>query len=417
MKRNGEFEMSRFDSYFLMKPEDAIGYAREKAPQFPWDAASMHGREIGDGNLNYVFRVWDDKGNSIIIKQAGRTARISKDMVLSTDRNRIESEILILEGKLAPGFVPEIYFFDTDMSACGEEDLTGHEIMRTCMLRHEIFPKFAEDISTFMANTLMGTTDVVLDHKKKKELQRKFINPELCEITEDLVYTEPYNDCRNRNNVFPPNAEFVRKELYEDEELHCEVAKLKMDFMCNAQSLLQGDLHTGSVFITQESTMVIDPEFAFYGPMGYDIGNVIANMIFAWCNGNAEIKDAAEREKFCGWVERVIVEVVDKTMAKMERLYREHVTDVMAKSRGYMEYYLGTILADTSGVTGLELNRRTVGMANVKDLTTIPDVKKRIRAERICILSAKRYIKERRSLKCGADFLKVFKDVEASVAL
>ena len=409
--------MSKFDSYFLMKPEDAAEYAREKTPQFSWDASSMHCKEIGDGNLNYVFRVWDDRGHSIVIKQAGHTARISKEMVLSTDRNRIESEILILEGKLAPGFVPKIYFFDVNMSACGEEDLTGHEIMRTCMLRHEIFPKFAEDISTFMANTLMGTTDIVMDHKKKKELQRKFINPELCEITEDLVYTEPYNNCANRNNVFAPNAEFVKKELYEDEELHREVAKLKMDFMCNAQSLIHGDLHTGSVFITKKSTMVIDPEFAFYGPMGYDIGNVIANMIFAWCNGNAEIREKAGRDAFCGWVERVIVEVIDKTMAKMKKYYEDHVTDVMAKSPGYRDYYLGTVLADTAGVTGLELNRRTVGMANVKDLTTISEERKRTRAERVCVLSAKRFIRERAGLKCGADFLKVFRDAVKSTAL
>jgi 5-methylthioribose kinase len=409
--------MSRFDSYFLMKSEDAIDYVKEKVPQFSWDASSMHSKEIGDGNLNYVFRVWDNKGNSIIIKQAGCTARISEDMVLSTDRNRIESEILILEGKLANGFVPKIYFFDVNMSACAEEDLTGHEIMRTCLLRHEIFPKFAEDISTFMANTLMGTTDIVMNHKEKKELQRKFINPELCEITEDLVYTEPYNNCANRNNIFAPNEEFVKKELYDDEELHLEIAKLKTDFMCNAQSILHGDLHTGSVFITKESTIVIDPEFAFYGPMGYDIGNVIANMIFAWCNGDAEINDNAKRKEFCGWVEQVIVEVIDKTMAKMKDYYQEHVTDAMAKSKGYMEYYISTILADTSGVTGLELNRRTVGMANVKDLTTISDEKKRIRAERICILAGKHYIKERANMKCGADFLKVLKYMESSVAL
>ncbi len=25
---------------------------------------------------------------------------------------------------------------------------------------------------------------------------------------------------------------------------------------------------------------VIDPEFSFYGPMGYDIGNVIGNLFF-----------------------------------------------------------------------------------------------------------------------------------------
>ena len=279
--------MSKFDTYFLMKTEDAIEYAKVKVPQMDWDEATMSCKEIGDGNLNYVFKVKDEKGHSVIIKQAGTVTRISADMKLDTDRNRIESEILILQGKLAPGYVPEIYFYDTVMSACGMQDLSDHEIMRTAMLEHKTFPMFADQISTFMAQVLMGTTDVVMDHQEKKDLQRKFISPELCDISERLVYTEPYNDEQGRNNVFAPNAEFVKEKLYGDEELHCEVAKLKMDFMTRAQSLIHGDLHTGSIFINDVSTKVFDPEFCFYGPMGYDIGNVIANLIFAWANGDA----------------------------------------------------------------------------------------------------------------------------------
>ena len=146
------------------------------------------------------------------------------------------------------------------------QDLSDHAIMRTSMLQHKIYPKFAEQITTFMANTLMGTTDIVLDHKEKKELQKKYINPELCEITEDLVYTEPYNNCANRNNVYPPNADFVKKELYDDAALHLEVAKLKMDFMCNAQFVDSRRPAHCSIFINDDTTMVFDPEFCFYGP-------------------------------------------------------------------------------------------------------------------------------------------------------
>ena len=402
--------MSKFDSYFLMKTDDAIEYAKVKVPQMNWDVDSMECKEIGDGNLNYVFKVTDGKGHSVIIKQAGVEARISSDMKLDTDRNRIESEILVLEGKLAPGYVPEIYFYDTVMSACGMEDLSDHEIMRTAMLEHKIFPKFADQISTFMAQVLMGTTDVVMDHQEKKELQRKFINPELCDITEALVYTEPYNDELKRNHVFPPIAEFVKETLYDDQELHCEVAKLKMDFMTRAQSLIHGDLHTGSVFINEESTKVFDPEFCFYGPMGYDIGNVIANMIFAWANG-----DAAGAEEFCNWVESVLVDVVNMTKEKMEKYYEEHVTDTMCKNELYRKYYMATIIEDTSAVTGLELIRRIVGMANVKDITSIEDEAKRARAEKICITAAVDFIKNRGDKKCGKCFLGTLKDAIAKV--
>ena len=402
--------MSKFDHYFLMSTDDVVDYTLEKVTLFDWDRATMKSKEIGDGNLNYVFRVWDEKGNSVIIKHAGESLRISKDMHISTDRNRIESEILILEEKLAHGLVPKIYFYDTVMSACAMQDLTGHELMRYALMNHETFPKFAEDVTTFLANALLGTTDVCLEHKEKKNLQRKFINPELCEITEDLVYTEPYNDCKGRNNVFTPNLDFVKKELYEDDELKLEVAKLKFEFMTNSQALLHGDLHTGSIFVKPDSTYVFDPEFAFYGPIGYDSGNVVANLIFAWCNGDATITDKTEKDKFCGWLEKTVVEVVDLFMSKMSSYYDAHCTERMAMVPGFKEWYLGTILADTSACTGLEMNRRTVGMANVKDLTAINDVEKRIRAERLCILAGKRFIKERTSLKNGTAFIKVFKD-------
>lgn len=405
-----ENNMSGFDTYFLMKEEDAIEYAKVKVPQKEWDVDSMTCKEIGDGNLNYVFKVVDAKGHSVIIKQAGEELRISKEMKIDTDRNRIESEILILQGELAPGYVPEIYFYDTVMCACGMQDLSDHMIMRTAMLEHKIFPKFAEQISTFMAQVLMGTTDITMDHQKKKELQRKFINPELCDISEALVYTEPYNDILKRNNVFAPIADFVEEKLYGDEELHCEIAKLKMDFLTRAQSLIHGDLHTGSIFINEETTMVFDPEFCFYGPMGYDIGNVVANMIFAWANG-----DACGETEFCKWTESVIVDVVNLTMAKLKAYYEENVSDIMFKNEAYKEYYLDTIRQDTAAVTGLELIRRVVGMANVKDLTTIADAEKRARAEKICITAAINYIKNRDQKKCGRCFLGTLKDAVAAV--
>lgn len=402
--------MANFDSYFLMKENDAIEYAKVKVPQKNWDEATMSCKEIGDGNLNYVFKVKDEKGHSVIVKQAGVSLRISEDMKIDTDRNRVESEILILQGKLAPGYVPEIYCYDTVMSTCCMQDLSDHEIMRTAMLEHKTFPKFADQISTFMAQVLMGTTDVVMNHEEKKALQKSFINPQLCDITEGLVYTEPYNDEQGRNNVFAPNAEYVKKKLYSDDELKLEVAKLKMDFMTRAQSLIHGDLHTGSIFINDESTMVFDPEFCFYGPMGYDIGNVIANLIFAWCNGDASVD-----EKFCAWVESAIKDTTDMTMDKLGKYFDEHVTDTMCKTPGYKEYYLKTILEDTSAVTGLEMIRRIVGMANVKDITTIADEKKRARAERICITAGIDFIKNRAAKKCGGCMLNTLKKAVETV--
>ncbi|MDR0409575.1 MAG: S-methyl-5-thioribose kinase [Spirochaetaceae bacterium] len=401
--------MAVYDKYFLMKENDVADYVTAKMPDFFKTPLALSVKEIGDGNLNYIFRVVNETdGVSLIVKQAGYTLRISSEMQISPERNRVESEILLLQKKYADGLVPDVYQYDTVMCVCIMEDLSDYQLMRYALIEHKTFPYFAEDITDYMVNTLINTTDIVMDHKAKKELVKRFINPELCEITEDLVYTEPYNDNKKRNRVTPENLKFVENELYNDENLRLEAAKLKFEFMNNAQALLHGDLHTGSIFVKEKAvgnerlTRVFDPEFAFYGPIGYDAGNVIANLFFAWHNGNA-----AGKKDFCDWILTSAMSVIDLFKQKFLNVFSKNATDVMAKTDGFAEYYLSSIISDTAACTGLELIRRTVGMAQVKDITSIADKKKRIEAERVNILCAKDCILNRCSFKRGQDFVDV----------
>ena len=403
-----------FSKYFLMIDETnpiktsniITEYTLSKTKkQIDWDIDSIKVEIPKEhGNLNHVCRVSDNKGHSIYIKQAGDSLRISEDMKATLDRNRQESEILQIEEKYAKGMVPHIYFYDTVMSACGMEDCSDFEIMRFSMLEHKIFKGFADKISEFMVNTLLMTSDIVMDHKEKKELTRKFITPDLDDITEKLVLMEPYLGAE-RNNIFPPNKEFVEIELYKDELLHLEVSKLKFNFMSNAEALLHGDLHTGSIFIKENEIKVFDCEFGTFAPMGYDIGNIVANMIFAYVNGLVY-----EKKDFCRWVNETIENIIDNFINKYNYKYDKLVTEPMAKVKGFKEYYLGNIISDAAGYTGTELHRRTIGMANVLDLTSIEDAYKRTLAERITILAGKKYILNRNDIKNGKDFISILEE-------
>ena len=407
--------MADFSTYFLMKEPDVIEYVRAKLSYFE-NNAPLTCREIGDGNLNYVFRVKDPRnGRSIIVKQAGTHLRISNEMTLTTDRGRIEASILKLQGALCPGLVPKVYLYDGVMCAMIMEDMVGHTMMRTGLIHHEIYPKFPDQISTFLVNTLLMTTDIVMDHQERKALIREFSNPELCDITENLVFGEPMLDYNGRNDIFPPVREFVEKEIYGDDALKTAVARLKFRFMNEAQSLIHGDLHTGSVFINQEHTFVFDPEFAFFGPMGYDIGNVIANLFFAWANGNATIDAPAEKARFCGWCMRVIVEIIDLFKEKFCRLYDEQVTEPLAKSEDFKAAYLRDILADTAGYVGTECIRRIVGMAHNKDMTVIENAEKRATAEKILLTFAKDLILHQKEFQRGADYYRAMEDAVRAI--
>ena len=69
-----------------------------------------------------------------------------------------------------------------------------------------------------------------------------------------------------------------------NEKVKACAAQLKAKFVGCPQALIHGDLHSGSVMACKESTFVIDPEFAFYGPMGFDIGAIVANLLLAYVN-------------------------------------------------------------------------------------------------------------------------------------
>lgn len=190
------------------------------------------------------------------------------------------------------------------------------------------------------------------------------------------------------------NESFLEKELYQDQELRREVAKLKMHYECCAQALIHGDLHSGSIFLKEGSTMVLDPEFAFYGPMGYDIGNVIAHLIFAWSAAKVSMEEGGEMERYLHWVEKSIVGLLDTFREKAKALC-ETTKDPMYANDGYQKDYLDGVDADTAGYCGTEVIRRVIGSAKVKDITALTPDATRAQAEKICVIAAKELIKNR----------------------
>ncbi len=400
--------VKKFDQYFLMREPDVVEYIQRKYDYFS-PQAELSVKEIGDGNLNYVFRVQEDgTGKSIIVKHSGIETRAKSGRLINVDRNRIEAEILMMQEELAPGMVPRVFDYDTVMCCMIMEDLKDYEVMRKTLLEQKTFPFFADQITTFLVNTLLESTDIVMSHKKKKENVSRFQNPDLCDITEQLVYSEPFGNFSGKNYVVEGMDEFVQSEIYLDIHLRLEVAKLKFAFMEHAQALLHGDLHSGSIFINEQQIKVFDPEFAFYGPMGYDLANVIAHLLFAKFYSIATY-DNKKADAFQKWVDYTVLQIVDLFIGKFIDRYDEVVTDDMAKTEGYKEYYLNQIISDTAGILGCELIRRIVGVAKVSDLTLIENEEKRADVERRMIKIAKKFIMNRDSIQVGRDFINIIK--------
>lgn len=399
--------MERFSSFFLMTPEDVRHYAVEVPRRFRPDEETAC-VEIGDGNINYVFKVWSlEDGHSVIIKQADKLLR-SSGRPLDLYRNKIEAQILQLEGQLAPGFVPEVYHYDETMAAVSMEDISAYGNLRKELMAGRVYDHLAENFSEFLAKTLLPTTDLVLPAEEKKRRARFFTNPELCEITERLVLTEPFYDEKGENVFQPENAAFVAAHLYGDDALKAEVGILRERFMNHAQALIHGDLHSGSIFANASGIKVIDPEFAFYGPMGYDIGNLVGNLFFAWANRHFTVP---EETNVTAALEATIRRTVDLTWEKLDRAYDSLVTHPFYRLPAFKARYLRDVASDSFGYAGTELIRRTVGSSKVMELDTVTVPARRAAMERALIQLGIRFIKERETLRTGAEAVSAFRDI------
>ena len=376
----------KYQEHFLLDCDEVISYVKEK--NLFSENADLTVKEIGDGNINYIFKVENKiDGKSIVLKQADKLLR-SSGRPLDLTRSKIEANILRIENDLAPHFVPEIYFYDEIMCVLAMEDISEYKNLRTELVAGKIFPNFADNISEFLSRTLLLTTDLFMNKFEKKKNVKEFINPELCDISECLVFTEPYDNNKNRNIITTGNEEFVENMLYKNEDLHFAILKLREKFMNYSQSLIHGDLHSGSIFINEKGIKIIDPEFSFYGPMAYDIGNVIGNLYFPLYRAKFFMEDSKKKEEFINWLEKCILDIPILFSKKCKLLWEKYSDDKLLKNRKFRDYYIENIVKDSLAYAGTEIIRRTVGDAKVLELTNLETSEKKLELEKELISKA-----------------------------
>ena len=376
----------KYQEHFLLDCDEVISYVKEK--NLFSENADLTVKEIGDGNINYIFKVENKiDGKSIVLKQADKLLR-SSGRPLDLTRSKIEANILRIENDLAPHFVPEIYFYDEIMCVLAMEDISEYKNLRTELIAGKIFPNFADNISEFLSRTLLLTTDLFMDKFEKKKNVKEFINPELCDISECLVFTEPYDNNKNRNIITTGNEEFVENMLYKNEDLHFAILKLREKFMNYSQSLIHGDLHSGSIFINEKGIKIIDPEFSFYGPMAYDIGNVIGNLYFPLYRAKFFMEDSKKKEEFINWLEKCILDIPILFSKKCKLLWEKYSNDKLLKNKKFRDYYIENIIKDSLAYAGTEIIRRTVGDTKVLELTSLENSEKKLELERDLINKA-----------------------------
>jgi 5-methylthioribose kinase len=382
----------------------ALAEMPEVAARLGGGAADWRVREVGDGNINLVFIVEGPRG-SVVAKQALPYVRlVGESWPLPLARASFEHAALVEQARHAPARVPAVYEFDETQALVVMEHLTPHIILRKGLIAGTVYPKLAEHVAELLAQTLFKTSDLHLAAADKKQKMKFFCdNTELCKITEDLIFTDPYREAE-LNRHTSPQLDALALQFRRDTPLKRAAQELKRRFLGDAQALIHGDLHTGSLMVTETDTRAIDPEFAFYGPMGFDIGAVLGNLLLAYYAQDGHEARAGERDDYREWILAQITAIWEGFEARFRALWDAagsgdgFVAGLFAEpedasARGAaQDRYIQALLADGLRFGGMKMIRRILGLAHVEDLESIEDPGRRAACERRALALARELV-------------------------
>lgn len=336
--------------------------------------------EIGDGNLNFVYRVYDttQPDHSLVLKQAPPYIKIlGPDYPLPPERITFEYQALKTYNEFASDTVPTLYFFDEVSAVIIMEDLQGYRLLRDDLISGQVNTSISVEIGRFLGIIHSQTYFENLDNTAVEQYKLDFKNTVMQSITSDYVFTFPFTE--HETNFYSDGLKEEVAQLKTDNLFIHQTNKLKSKFLNVQQGLTHGDLHTGSIMVSGQSTKVIDSEFAFYGPVGFDVGLFWANYLLSYYSHSDNI-DVQTKIKSC------IVETWDTYIEEFK--IEQHLKDPTLRN----------IFHEAVGFTGMEMLRRIIGAAHVKDIEGIMDKQRKLEIEKAVLKFGKKIVKEHHNI-------------------
>lgn len=360
-------------TYPLLEAGDVLGYLRRTGLDRLLGDGPVDVRDVTGGNMNRVF-VARAGGRGVAVKQAPPWVQVAgPDWPASPERIAAEARAYRYLTDLVPDVVPVVHAFDAPAYTLVMEDLSDLRVLRDVFV--EAGPgepdavALGEAVGRFVGELTFATGDLGLTTTRRAELTAAAVNPDLCQLTLDVLLDEPYRP-HEHNRFDPALRPDVETLLYANDELRAAVAELRYVFRTRAEALIHGDLHSGSVMVGRRDgadvVKVFDPEFSFVGPIGFDLGLWWANLAIAAAAaraaGDRSLGEARQRG-------------VDASWAAFERVWRTHWPSRVDTGYpdGYLDAWLARIRREATGFAGIEAVRRVAGYSHAADLTTLPD--------------------------------------------
>lgn len=389
---------STLASYLLEHPE--------LADRLGGGPADWQIEEVSLGPLSRVLVAKGSEG-AVCVKQSLPYGQLTDEsMPLPLDRMAFEETALNLYARLISDLVPRVIFYDSERCLLAMEHLEVHVTLTRALDQGLRPPTFPTAAARFLAETLFRTSDFGMAGVEKRERMAYFgAKAELIKVLEDLIFVEPYTD-NARNHWTSPQLDDVVAELRADADLRHAVALLGLKFLAEPQALIHGGLDLEAFLVTQDDVRVIDPKFAIFGPMGFDVGELIGHLLLAYFAHAARSPTPAGRAETPAWILAAIETVWQGFHDRFLGLWRVHqegdaFPPVLFTGPGGREALelaqaelMRGVFVDSLRFAAAAMIRRTIGHFHVAEIETIENQDVRAAVERRILTLARELLKD-----------------------
>ncbi|KAF6260775.1 kinase-like domain-containing protein [Scenedesmus sp. NREL 46B-D3] len=239
-------------------------------------------QELLDGVINVVYAVHGPSG-SVIIKQALPYVRaVGESFPLSRDRMDVEAAAMQLLHSCCPAHVPRLLLYDASSSVLAMQYLPPpHHKLLYAIRQGQVLPGLADQLAGLLSSYLAHSSLEGLQPEDAAAVTERLANCDIVAANEQVVLLGPFNPADPGNRWTSPQLDGAVQAIWGDADLQAAAADMLQLYRSSKQALIHNDLHAGNLLVAPGSLYLIDWEFATTGPLAFDLGCLLGNLMLA----------------------------------------------------------------------------------------------------------------------------------------
>ncbi|WIA36116.1 hypothetical protein OEZ86_007465 [Tetradesmus obliquus] len=239
-------------------------------------------QELLDGVINVVYAVHGPAG-SVLVKQALPYVRaVGESFPLSRERMDVEAAAMQLLHSCCPVHVPRLLLYNASSSVLAMQYLPPpHQKLLYAIRQRQVLSGLADQLAELVSSYLARSSLQVLQPEHATAVVQLFSNRDIVSANQQVVLIGPFNPADPSNRWTSPQLDAAVQAMWADEQLQAAAADMLQLYRSNKQALIHNDLHAGNLLVAPGSLYLIDWEFATTGPIAFDLGCLLGNLMLA----------------------------------------------------------------------------------------------------------------------------------------